>query len=100
VNKHLTSSDDVLAVLSAFKDLRAEEYALRALGVFGSFAQGETTERSDVDVVFETHTRNLFRCSMKQDIETFLARHVAVVRLRPLMNPRLKTRILREARYV
>ncbi len=54
-----------------------------------------------MDVVFETDAPNLFRTSrMRQELETLLARRVDVVRLRPHMNPRVRARILREARYV
>jgi uncharacterized protein len=101
MNVLLTSREDVLAILKTFKDLRADEYALRSLGVFGSFARGEATEQSDVDVVFETDVPNLFRTArMRQELETLLARHVDVIRLRPNMNPHMRERILREARYV
>lgn len=101
MNAPMASCEDVLAALKVFRDRHAEEYALQSLGVFGSIARGEATEQSDVDVVFETDVPNLFRTArMKQDLEALLARRVDVVRLRTLMNPRLRTRILREARYV
>ena len=93
--------NDVLARLKMFKESRQAEYSLRSLGIFGSFARGQAQEDSDVDVVFETSEPNLFRTSrMKQELEELLARRVDVVRLRERMNPRLKQRILREARYV
>jgi predicted nucleotidyltransferase len=95
------STNDVLARLKMFKESRQAEYSLRSLGIFGSFARGQAQEDSDVDVVFETSEPNLFRTSrMKQELEELLARRVDVVRLRERMNPRLKQRILREARYV
>lgn len=101
MNGPVATTEDVLARLRAFKDSRRAEYALSSLGVFGSFALGRANETSDVDVVFETREPNLFRTSrMKQELEELLARRVDVVRLRERMNPRLKQRILREARYV
>lgn len=101
MNTAVTTTKDVLARLRAFKESRQAEYGLSSLGVFGSFARGEAQEESDVDVVFETSEPNLFRTSrMKQELEELLARRVDVVRLRERMNPRLKQRILREARYV
>lgn len=91
----------LLEKLRAFKTQRGNEYRLQSIGVFGSFARGEATDESDVDVVFETDAPNLFRTSrMRQDLEEFLGRHVDVVRLRECMNPRLRRRITREARYV
>lgn len=89
------------ALLRVFKEQHAEEYRLIALGYFGSYARNEASEQSDVDIVFETDAPNLFRTAMmKQDLEALLGRRVDVVRLRELMNPRLKDRIQREAQYV
>lgn len=101
MNTAVTTTKDVLARLRAFKESRQAEYGLSSLGVFGSFARGQAQEESDVDIVFETSEPNLFRTSrMKQELEELLARRVDVVRLRERMNPRLKRRILQEARYV
>lgn len=89
------------ALLKAFKEQHAEEYHLRALGYFGSYARDEAGEDSDVDIVFESDVPNLFKTvTMKQDLEELLGRRVDVVRLRERMNPRLRDRIVREARYV
>jgi predicted nucleotidyltransferase len=89
------------ALLKAFKEQRADRYHLRALGYFGSYARNEATEDSDVDIVFDTDSPNLFRTSaMRQELEDLLGCPVDVVRLRESMNPRLKDRIMREALYV
>ena len=101
MNTAVITTNDVLARLKMFKESRQAEYSLRSLGIFGSFARGQAQEDSDVDVVCETSEPNLFRTSrMKQELEELLARRVDVVRLRERMNPHLKQRILREARYV
>jgi predicted nucleotidyltransferase len=93
--------DDILAVLHQFKQDYAEHYSILKIGVFGSIARDEAREDSDVDIVFETNEPNLFRtASMKAELENLLARRVDVVRLRKRMNPHLKQRILREARFV
>ena len=92
---------ELRARLKAFKKQRAEEFHLRALGYFGSYARNEADEESDVDIVYDTDAPNLFRTVvMKQDLEKLLGRHVDVVRLREYMNPRLRDRIMREALYV
>jgi uncharacterized protein len=101
MNTAVMTTEDVLARLKAFKESRQAEYCLSSLGIFGSFARGQARDESDVDVVFETSEPNLFRTSrMKQELEELLARRVDVVRLRERMNPRLRVRIIREARYV
>ena len=93
--------ESILAKLRDFKERHGEEYGLRAIGVFGSFARDEAREDSDIDIVFDTSMPNLLRTSrMRQDLEEFLGRHVDVVRFREDMNPRLRERIRREAHYV
>ncbi len=93
--------DDVLAILRRFKQGRGETYGIKRIGVFGSVARGEPRPDSDIDIVYETDSPNLFRAShMRQELEELMGRHVDVVRFRPHMNPRLKARIQREARYV
>ena len=95
------SMQDVLALLKTFMERQKSEYGLVSLGIFGSVARGEARSDSDVDIVFETNQPNLFRTArMRAELEKLLARPVDVVRLRQRMNPHLRRRILREARYV
>ncbi len=93
--------DDIFSILRKFKQNAAAEYNIKKIGIFGSFARDEANEDSDVDIVFETDSPNLFQTArMKVELERLLSRHVDVVRFRENMNPRLKSRIAREAKYV
>lgn len=93
--------DDVLAALRRFKDARAAAYGVTRIGIFGSVARDEADEDSDVDIVFETNTPNLFRTAhLRQELEELIGHHVDIIRLRERMNPRLKARIAQEANYV
>ena len=101
MSKTVLQPAELRALLRTFKEQHAEEYHLRALGYFGSYARNEATPESDVDVVFQTDRPDLFITAMlRQDLETFLDHPVDIVRLRDSMNPRLKARIEREATYV
>ena len=101
MSKTVLQPAELCALLKSFKEQYAQEYQLRALGYFGSYARNEATPDSDVDVVFQTDRPDLFMTAMlRQDLETFLGHPVDVVRLRDSMNPRLKARIEREAAYV
>ncbi len=92
--------EEVLEILRRHKAELAARYGVTALGVFGSVARGDAGTDSDVDIVFTTDAPNLFRtASMRQELERLLACPVDVVRLREQMNPRLRERIMREARY-
>jgi len=95
------STEEVLALLSAFMERQQSVYKLVSLGVFGSFARGEARPDSDIDVVFETDEPNLFRtASLRAELEDLLQRPVDIVRLRDHMNRTLRQQILKEARYV
>jgi uncharacterized protein len=91
----------VLARLAEFRRVRGQEFRLDSLGLFGSFARDEAGPQSDVDVVFRTARPNLLvTVQLKQALEQAMGRPVDVVRLRDAMNPRLKSRIERDAVYV
>lgn len=101
MKKNVLSRDSLCTLLRAFKEQHAAEYHLRALGFFGSYARGEATEDSDVDIVFDTDAPNLFKAVlMQQDLEALLGRRVDVLQLRGLTNPRLRARVEEEAVYV
>lgn len=92
---------EAVEVLGRHKAAFVDRYGITSLGVFGSVARDEAGEDSDVDIVYETDSPNLFRAShMRLDLEQLLRRRVDVVRWREGLNPRLKARIAREAVYV
>ncbi len=91
----------LLVELKNFKDVRQRQYGIVKLGVFGSFARGEESDVSDVDIVLETETPDLFNIvHIKEDLEKQLNLSIDIVRLREKMNPFLKKRINNEAVYV
>ena len=91
----------LLMELKTFKASQQKKYGILTLGVFGSFARGEETELSDVDIVLETETPDLFNIvHIKEGLEKRLCLPVDIVRLREKMNPFLKKRIKSEAVYV
>lgn len=70
------------------------------LGFFGSSAQGNAHERSDVDIVIELESPDLFHLvGIKRDMEEKPNRPVDIVRYREKMNAFLKRGIEREAIY-
>lgn len=88
-------------LLTSFKERYAADYHLLALGYFGSYARDEVDDHSDIDIVFDTDTPNLFLTAMlKQDLEAWLGRPVDVLQLRGLTNARLRARIEAEAVFV
>jgi hypothetical protein len=93
--------DDVLAILREFMLDHAEEYGILEIGIFGSTARDEAWEESDVDIFIRTKTPNPFALvHIKEAIERRVHKHVDIIRMREKMNPFLKKRIERDARYV
>ena len=71
------------------------------IGVFGSVARDEATEKSDVDIVVKTELPDPFKIvHIKEHLEAQLDRHVDIVRLRDNMNVFLKERMEKEVVYV
>ena len=101
MNDKVLTPDRLRFLLGVFKQRHGEEYRLRALGYFGSFASNTHKPDSDIDIVFDTDAPNLFMTAMmKQDLEAMLGRSVDLLQARGLTNRRLKERIEKEAVYV
>ncbi|MGF1569015.1 MAG: nucleotidyltransferase family protein [Nodosilinea sp.] len=99
--KSVLSPFDLQKLLREFKQQRGEEFQFTALGYFGSYARGEASPDSDIDIVFKTDYPNLLLTSrLRLDLIELLNRPVDVLRYRENMNPRFKARLDREAIYV
>ena len=95
------SRSDILKILKEFKENHAEEYGILIMGVFGSVARDQATEKSDVDIFLKTKIPDPFNIvHIKEALEEILHQHVDIVRLRDRMNPSLKNRIEKDAVYV
>ena len=59
----------------------AKSYGIRKMSLFGSYARGEATDKSDVDIYIERgKLRGLFSyCSFINDLEAALECHVDVI---------------------
>ena len=95
------SRSEIVQILKDFKKNYALKYGIMLIGVFGSVARDEATDKSDVDIVVKTKTPDPFNIvHIKEDLETQLNHHVDIVRLRDNMSPFLLERIEKEAIYV
>ncbi|MGB7248726.1 MAG: nucleotidyltransferase family protein [Phormidesmis sp.] len=101
VHRVAPQRNDVLAVLRKMKPILQEKYGVTQLGIFGSVARDEATDRSDVDIVFDIEKPHLFTfVHIKDDLEAELNVPVDLIHYRARMNTYLKARIEREAMYV
>jgi predicted nucleotidyltransferase len=93
--------DDIILSLRRFKEINQQKYNIIRIGLFGSSARGNMREQSDIDVVVELKTQDLFDLiGIKLDLEEQLSQEVDIVSYRKKMNEFLKRRIDKEAVYV
>jgi predicted nucleotidyltransferase len=91
---------EVIKELGALKAHLRASYGVSRIGLFGSTARDENGELSDLDIVVEMEPDLFKRVLLRSELESHFRRPVDVVRYRTGMNPRLKSRIDREALYV
>jgi predicted nucleotidyltransferase len=93
--------DDIILYLRRFKEINQQQYNIIRIGLFGSAARDNIRDQSDIDVVVELETQNLFDLiGIKLDLEEQLSQEVDIVSYRKKMNEFLKRRIDKEAVYV
>ena len=92
--------NDIILSLRRFKEINQQKYNIIRIGLFGSAARDSTREQSDIDVVVELETQDLFDLiGIKLDLEEQLSQEVDIVSCRKKMNEFLKRRIDKQAVY-
>lgn len=93
--------DEALDILKQFKMNFADKFGIVRIGLFGSTVRNEAKNDSDIDVVVETKTPDMFAIvHAKQALENLFNSNVDVIRYRDKMNPYLKQNIEKEAVFV
>jgi len=92
---------EVLQVLTQQKPLLLETYQLTRLGIFGSYARGEQTDESDIDVLVDYEKApTLWRLIELRDyLSELFAIKVDVV-TRNGLKARIRERVLAEVIYL
>ncbi len=92
---------DIQQKLQAQKSRLQREYNVARIGVFGSFARGDQTQKSDIDILVElTEPIGLFQfVGLEHQLEELLGRDVDLVTPRALKLP-IKDTVLRQVVYV
>jgi uncharacterized protein len=101
MEKMITNKMVIVGFLSEHKSEFERRFGVKKIGIFGSYARGESNSDSDIDVVVELERPDIFYLvGIKRTIEEAFGQKVDVVRLRDQMNASLRTRIERDAVYV
>ena len=96
----MKTTSEILNLLKSYKVIATSKYGLTKIGIFGSVARGEQTDKSDVDVCYEGKTPSFLTLDMIQtDLEKLFGARVDLVRVRDRMNGLLRQRIMKEGIY-
>ncbi len=91
----------VLELIKKNKMELITKFGVSRIGLFGSYAREDQTEKSDIDIVIEMKNPDLFLLvAVKNYLQELLNSEVDIVRYRERMNEGLKRRINRDAIYV
>jgi uncharacterized protein len=87
-------------IRSSIPGLR-KKYNLKRIGVFGSYARGEQTKKSDLDLLveFESPVSLLEFIALERDLSRLSGRKVDLV-MKTALKPRIGKRILKEVVYL
>ena len=87
--------------LRKFIDEHGEEYGIKRMGIFGSVARGEHTEKSDVDIYYEGTALGLKSLTgLPLALSEHIGATVDVVREHRGLNEYLRNSIMKEIVYV
>ena len=93
--------DSILQTLSAKKSLLKKKYGVIKIGIFGSYATGSATTKSDIDIVIELNSSNTFQSffGVKKFLESHFHRKIDLG-IESSLKPSVKASIQSSIRYV
>lgn len=95
----LISNEMIEVKLKENKQILKEKFFVEKIGYFGSYARGEQTEDSDIDILVElSKPLGWDFIDLKEFLEEILDREVDLVTVKAL-KPQLKDQILNEVIY-
>lgn len=98
MGKHATNLDEIRARLESTDNRLKEIFHVEEIGVFGSYATGKQTRRSDIDILvsFSKGHKDFFNyVRLKDYLEELLGHKVDLV-MREAVKERLRKRIFNE----
>jgi len=103
VKKKSLDLSTIVEILRSHQGELQKQYAIKEMGVFGSYVRGEEKKRSDVDILveFESHVQMslLDFIRLENALRDLLGVRVDLVE-KSTLKPRIGKHILEETRYV
>jgi predicted nucleotidyltransferase len=96
------NKDLIINYLKQHKNNFSEKYSINKLGLFGSFATNNNSINSDIDIAYETISKDLTFKQMYQfedELNDYFKRDIDLVNLN-YMNPLIKRTVIKDIVYV
>ena len=95
----MLDKNEILDKLRELKPILSEEYAVKEIGIFGSFAMNEASDESDIDVLVELHRPIGWEFfTLQMYLEGIFGRKVDLV-TKNALKEQIKDRILAQVNY-
>jgi len=95
------TNKEILEILRKEKTYLQENFGLVSIALFGSYAKGEETPDSDIDVLVELYEPRFdFLAGLQIHLERKLGKSVEVIRKRKGLSERFLRRIEKSVHYV
>ena len=92
----ILNKEYILKFLRNNKEYLKENFEVTSISLFGSFARGEETEESDIDLLVEMPPDLHNLVGVIDYFEKAFGRKVDVIRSRPNLHPRFSKHVMRE----
>jgi len=94
--------EEIKTCLEKLKPILKKHYQVETIGVFGSFARGDQTPKSDIDILVEFSEPNTIDLFDFIKLEEFLSRKLGTkvdLVTKSALKPMIKDQILKETVY-
>jgi len=71
-NADMRTKEEILNKLKEIKPVLYDDFYIKNVGLFGSYARGENSEKSDIDILYEYDENKAFSLFTLIDLEDFL----------------------------
>jgi len=94
------TKEDILEYFKENKNRLIHEFNVEEIGLFGSFARGESRKDSDIDIFVKMAPDAFKLVGLKETLEADLQRDVDIIREHKNIKPLLYQEILKDIIYV
>lgn len=92
----------IMDYLKKHKKDFSRRYSIEKIGIFGSFANNRNNQNSDIDIVYETSSKDLTfsqLLNLEDELKSQFKREVDLVNFK-YMNPLIKRKAIKDIIYV